>query len=255
MPPHSQPTNSFGTHPSWNAYHVPISAPSTTADIPPLFGSAAAAAPPQQPQHPYYGNFFAPNVPYAINSTQAQIQAELTRRTARYSSFLLPEATQTTDLRRLTQITTVFKTQELAFSGKTSEDPELFLTRLRECSNMLSLTQDEVFRSLFVVFKGEALTCFHLEKNKWISYQDFVFSFLTQYGKVNPQESLLSQVHKRLQRKNETITSYITAMRALFARFVPPLDLAYSLDLTFDNLHQDYLAHIFRYQFTSFDQL
>ena len=159
------------------------------------------------------------------------------------------------DLRRQNQIANLLKNWDLSFSGKSSEDPEIFLSRLQEFAQVYSLTNEDLFKSLPAILRGEALDWQRLERNNWQAYRDFALAFLNQYGKPNPQESLLSEVHKRIQRKNENITSYVTAMRKIFDKFIPRLELSYELDLTYNNLHPDYLRNLFRYQFSTFAQL
>lgn len=207
----------------------------------------------QQP-HPYYGY----NAPYErIQNPQVNETEQYINERARRFTNIIPEYNniQQEDLRRKIQIDTLLDKKNIKFSGKSSEDPEDFLKKLNDAARSLALSKIDIFKNLSSVLTEDAADWFDVRKSQWNNYDDFIYAFMRFYGKQDPQEKYTQQAKNRRQAKGEDMLSFVTAMMKIFSKFEPQLNLSFMLDMTYDNLHLDYVRHIKRSQFRSFEQL
>ena len=71
------------------------------------------------------------------------------------------------------------------FSGGPSDDPKSFFNYLKEISQGLSISENDLFESIPTLLSDDALFWFLDEKHKWNNFNEFSSAFLKQYGKNN----------------------------------------------------------------------
>ena len=71
---------------------------------------------------------------------------------------------------------------QIRFSGAKSQSIDVFLARLEDCRVLANLTEEEVLSSLSELFTDTAATCYRNEKEKWLTWQEFLTAARRWYG-------------------------------------------------------------------------
>ena len=115
--------------------------------------------------------------------------------------------------------------QKLTFAGKPGQNQDKFVRDVDCAEKRHDWTDDDLFKCLNVMLTGQALDWARMEESGWKNYTDFVQAFLAQYSVMNFQDRLLTEAMTRKQAKGELITDYVTSIRLIFEKMVPPLPL------------------------------
>ena len=144
---------------------------------------------------------------------------------------------------------------KLVFSAKPGQDPDNFVKQLDLAAKRFGWSDDDLFRSIGVFLAGKPLHWSRMEEASWNCYTDFVRAFLRQYSFLNYQDKLLTEAQSRMQMKDENIVDFLTSIRLIFQKMIPPLPLERQLDFTYRNLRHEYMDYIPRDTISSFETL
>lgn len=159
------------------------------------------------------------------------------------------------DIKRISYISSTFEKRKTFFSGKTGNDPNRFIKYLEESGKFMGLSDNELFCTLPVVLKDEALEWFRLEEGNFPDFTAFRTAFLVHYNIPYYQDRLMEEVRQRTQALRENITSFVTCVRIIFDKMNPKLSLSRQLDIACQNLNPTYSMQINRSQINNFDDL
>lgn len=174
----------------------------------------------------------------------------------RVSNRLDPNRTvNNSDSKRMDHIANLMTKQKLTFSGKSGQNADKFIRDVDSAAKRHDWTDDDLFRCLNVMLSGRALDWARMEETRWQNYSDFVKAFLRQYTVSNFQDRLLMEAFTRKQAKGELIVDFVTSIRLIFDKMVPPLPLNRQIDFAYKNLDQSYMDFIRRKHIHTFDDL
>lgn len=159
------------------------------------------------------------------------------------------------DSKRMDHIASLLLKQKLTFSGKDGQNPDKFIRDVDSAAKRHEWSDTDLFRLINVMLKDKALDWARMEEDQWKTYSDFVEAFLTQYSVLNIQDRLLMEAFNRKQAKNESIIDFVTKIRLIFQRMVPPLPLNRQIDFAYRNLDPTYMDFISRSRISSWKDL
>lgn len=132
------------------------------------------------------------------------------------------------------------------FDGNT--DPATFLERLEEICVSQAINPDSVIPHLPEILKGEAALWYRNNRHTWTSWNEFRTAFRIFYFPVNYEVDLEAEISRRLQRSNEPVAKYVTALQTLIRRH-GNISPEQELNWLYRNLLAEYRQYIRRNDF------
>ena len=112
---------------------------------------------------------------------------------------------------------------QIRFSGAKSQSIDVFLARLEDCRVLANLTEEEVLSLLSELFTDTAATWYRNEKEKWLTWQDFLTVARRWYGTTKRyQQRLIAEANNHTQGEDEAVRDYITCLIAIIRKISPP---------------------------------
>lgn len=90
------------------------------------------------------------------------------------------------------------------------DDPIAFLERLYEICAAKGIDKDRLLPCLPELLSGDPALWFRSNRVSWNTWEDFETSFRTLFFSINYQTDLEIEISRRLQRRNESVTSAIS---------------------------------------------
>ena len=148
----------------------------------------------------------------------------------------------------------------IKYSGTRRNDPDAFLMRIEERRDLVPVSDANLLRVIPFFLQGIALSWFRGSKHLWRTYDQFARAFRVRFGDSGFQFELRQEIHLRTQGERESVSDYLTCMRAMFDKLkprmseaeevsyahrnlLPRLHLAVHLQEVEDYVHLEYLAN------------
>ena len=141
----------------------------------------------------------------------------------------------------------------LKFSGR--EDPDAFLHRLREARFALRLSDVDLLTGLPCLLTGLAAEWCRDKRRGWSTYAHFEDSFRRRWLDPDYQYSILTDIERRTQGKQEPVANYLTSIKGLMNRAYPQWPEHAIVDQAYRNMLPKFHTVIDRDLITSFEQL
>lgn len=135
-----------------------------------------------------------------------------------------------------------FEKLNLNFNGLSC--PLEFLTRLEELKPLKNFDDAQSLLALPVLLSGIALKWYRGKKHEINSWSHFKVLFLERFVPFGHNFDLEKKIRNLKQKKNETLTDFITEIIDLSSRLVHPLAETVLLDIIKDNMLPEYAWHL-----------
>ena len=129
-------------------------------------------------------------------------------------------------------------TWKVSFSGDPKEDIFDFILNLNDIQESKGLSDGSMLKALPNVLYGKAKRWFRT--NRFTTYRDVLEGLREEYVKSNYQRLLKEEIRLKTQGSREPIGEFISGLRTLFSRVIPPLSEQEKLNIIVDNLHPNY---------------
>ena len=143
----------------------------------------------------------------------------------------------------------------LKFSGTRWEDPDAFLTRLDEGRSLVRICDSDLLRVIPFFMSGIALNWFRSSKYLWRTYGDFDRACRISFSDPDLEFELRQEIYRRTQGERESVSDYLTCMKAMFDKLTPPLTESEEIRYAHRNLLPRIHLAIHRANARSFEQL
>ena len=130
----------------------------------------------------------------------------------------------------------IMRKWNLKFSGTRREDPDAFLTRLDDGRSLVPIYVSDLLRVMPFFLSGIALNWFRSSKYLWRTYEDFARACRIRFSDPDFQFHLRQKIYRLTQGERESVSEYVTYMRALFDKSTPPLIESEEISYTHRNL-------------------
>lgn len=101
------------------------------------------------------------------------------------------------------------------FEGKNAED---FIDRLEDLHESYGVTPEQTLKCLAEILRGKALQWYRNEKNKWITWEDFMKDFRRTFISRDRLFHIEDTIRNRLQKQGEPVWEYVVDLRTLMRR-------------------------------------
>ena len=124
----------------------------------------------------------------------------------------------------------------IKFSGSRTDDPDAFLTRIEEGRELVPVSDMNLLRVIPFFLSGIALNWYRGSKHLWRTFNQFDRAFRVRFGGSDFQFELRQEIHQRTQGERESVSDFLTCMRTMFDKFIPPMSEAEEISYAHRNL-------------------
>ena len=124
----------------------------------------------------------------------------------------------------------------IKFSGSRTDDPDAFLTRIEEGRELVPVSDMNLLRVIPFFLSGIALNWYRGSKHLWRTFNQFARAFRVRFGGSDFQFELRQEIHQRTQGEKESVSDFLTCMRTMFDKLIPPMSEAEEISYAHRNL-------------------
>ena len=124
----------------------------------------------------------------------------------------------------------------IKYSGTRNDDPDAFLMRIEEGRDLVPVSDANLLRVIPFFLQGIALSWFRGSKHLWRTFEQFARAFRVRFGDSDFQFELRQEIHLRTQGERESVSDYLTCMRAMFDKLKPRMSEAEEVSYAHRNL-------------------
>lgn len=125
---------------------------------------------------------------------------------------------------------------------------------LEESKRTLGISVPELFSVLPMVLAGQALDWFRLESQLTL-FAEFRYALRKQFQAHDDQDRLVREALNLRQARNESIISFVTNLRTIYSKIIPPVPLETQLSRACSNLNPSFIFHVKRSEIRFFEDL
>jgi len=111
-----------------------------------------------------------------------------------------------------------FRSQDWHVHFHEKEDPVAFLEQMLEICTAQQIHPDGLIPQLPTLLRGHALLWFRKNRHRWSTWQQFDADFRAFYFPLDYADDLEAQISRRLQRQDESVSTYFTDLQTLICR-------------------------------------
>ena len=171
---------------------------------------------------------------HTTENTSYRNQEQPTRNPRVRENISQPPRQQTENLNfrnRQSSTFEIMRKWNLRFSGKSGEDSEEFIRRLQDGRNMSNISDEDLLTCLPFFLEGVALNWYRNTRPNWRNYVEFEEAWRTRFNDPDFQYTLFQEVHRRSQHPKEKVVDYLTCLKTMFNRMIPPIPISIQIDL------------------------
>ena len=114
----------------------------------------------------------------------------------------------------------VMRKWNLKYSGARNDDPDAFLTRIEEGRDLVPISDMDLLRVIPFFLTAIALSWYRGSKHLWRTFNQFARAFKVRFSDSDFQFELRQEIHQRTQGEKESVSDYLTCMRAILETII-----------------------------------
>ena len=130
----------------------------------------------------------------------------------------------------------IMRKWNVRFGGTRQEDLDAFLLRIEEGRDLVPICDSDMLRVMPFFLTGIALSWFRGSRHLWLTFEEFARACRVRFGDSDFQFELRQEIYKRTQGEKESVSDYLTCMRAIFDRLIPRLPLSEEVSYAHRNI-------------------
>ena len=144
----------------------------------------------------------------------------------------------------------------IKFTGEpTQSSVAELLERIEEMRISRGASKDDLYRSIFDLLEGSALSWYRAVRSSISSWDDFVIKLKAEFQPLDYENDLWNEIFQRVQGPDERVGTYIACMINLFARLSEPTPELKRLNIIRRNLDPYFINHLGTCVVTTIEQL
>lgn len=156
--------------------------------------------------------------------------------------------------KRMTDADIVDKVRKWGVKFDQGHDPLGFVERVEELAECYQIPLDNLVRVLPELLTRDALIWYRNNRQNWKTWVEFIEDFRAFYLPTRFQEKLSDDIRARMQRTNENVRNYVTAIQAM-QRWQEGVTSQQKLDRIYQNLLPEYRLFIRQKDYANLNEL
>lgn len=132
----------------------------------------------------------------------------------------------------------------ISFTGDKSQSVNSFLERVGELRVARNVSEVQLLREAFDLFKEKALVWFRANRDDFSSWKELETALREEYLPPDYDEVLLKEIERRTQGHNESLGIYVAVMKNMFSRLNEKLSEVRQLKIMRRNLTPFFQTHL-----------
>lgn len=149
----------------------------------------------------------------------------------------------------------ILRKWDVKFTGAKGEEIDAFLTRIEDGRKLVQISDSDLLNCIPLFLSGLAYHWYKIERPRWSTWTACTEAMLRRFGDPDFQWTLREEIRARTQGNDEPVTDFLTCMRNLFVRAVPPISEDEQLNIVHRNMLPRLQVAILRTEIRSLEGL